>query len=306
MIAGIVLSKYLKADLILFTAAAIWGFAFSAQRAGMEHVGPFLFTGVRFFLGAMVLFPFILFAKRKQKQGFIQTGRPKRVLLWGGALMGVLLFFGVSLQQAGLVYTTAGKAGFITGLYVILVPFFGMFRRKTTGWGTWVGAAFAVSGLYLLAVKGKFKIELGDALVLAGAFFWAAHVHVIAWLSPKHSAIMLAFIQFMVCAVICLIVAAFSEIVQFRAIAAAGVPILYGGVMSVGVAYTLQVVGQKTAHPAHAAIILSLESVFAVIGGYLILSESLSARSLAGCGLMLLGMVVSQLYANINFLQWKR
>jgi len=218
----------------------------------------------------------------------------------GVLLAGIILFGGASLQQVGIVYTTAGKAGFITGLYVILVPIIGLKWGQKSSTGTWVGAVLAVSGLYLLSVTEQFSIEKGDFLVLLGAFMWAAHVLWISWLSPRMNPIILASLQFAVCSVLSLGTAVAFEPVVWQAIVQAAVPILYGGLMSVGVAYTLQVVAQRKAHPAHAAIILSMEGVFAVITGWIILGETLSVRGLAGCALMLTGMVVSQLYVHLK------
>jgi drug/metabolite transporter (DMT)-like permease len=208
-------------------------------------------------------------------------------LIWGGAIAGVVLFLGASLQQIGIVYTTAGKAGFITGLYVVIVPFLGLFWHKAPDWGTWVGAALAAAGLYLLSVTEQFTIAFGDLLVLIGAFCWAAHVLIIGWLSPRSDPLKLALLS--------LAGGALTEPVSLAGLGQAALPIFYGGVFSVGIAYTLQVVAQQKAHPAHAAILLSLEAVFAAVGGWLILDESLNLRAFAGCALMMAGMLISQL-----------
>jgi drug/metabolite transporter (DMT)-like permease len=211
-----------------------------------------------------------------------------------GLVCGSVLFAAASLQQVGIVYTTAGKAGFITGLYVVLVPLSGLLWRQKAGWSRWVGAGLALAGLYLLSVTRGLTIARGDFLVLLSALFWTAHVQLIGWFSPKTDSLVLASIQFAVCALFSLVVALATETVVLEGILRAAVPILYGGLCSVGIAYTLQVVIQKTAHPAHAAIILSLEGAFAVLGGWLILGEVLSLRGLIGCALMLSGMIVSQ------------
>ena len=268
-------------------AAVIWGFAFVAQRVGMEHIGPFIFNAIRFALGALALLPF---AVRRERRQAPRAG----VMLYGGLLAGTVLFLGASLQQIGIVYTTAGKAGFITGLYVILVPFLGFFLRHKIGLPSWLGAALAAVGLYFLTVTGAFTIEKGDFYVLLSAFFWAAHVHIISWLSPKIPAARIAILQYAMVALLSFIVAFTTESFSVQDILNAAVPILYGGIMSVGIGYSLQVAAQKHASPTHAAIILSLEAVFAVLGGWVILSEGLSARSLLGCTLMLVGMLVSQ------------
>jgi drug/metabolite transporter (DMT)-like permease len=285
--------QLIKSDAVLMLTAVIWGFAFVAQRVGMDFVGPFTFNGIRFALGSAVLVPFILrnnASRHPQPDGgFKDLGR-------GGALAGMALFTGASLQQVGLVYTTAGNAGFITGLYVVIVPMLGLFFRQRTHFGTWLGAVLAAAGLYLLSVGEGFTIAFGDFLELLGAFFWAVHVLIIGWLSPRMSALKLAFVQFAACSVFSLLAAALFEVVAVSAIIGAALPIVYGGALSVGVAYTLQVVGQKHAHPAHAAILLSLEAVFAAVGGWLLLGEMFTPRGYFGCGLMLTGMLLSQLW----------
>jgi drug/metabolite transporter (DMT)-like permease len=290
--------RTLKSDALLMLTATIWGFAFVAQRVGMEHVGPFAFNGVRFALGSLSLVPLVLLKRKNPSPvaALVPPAGPKTVF-WGGVLAGLALFMGASLQQVGLVYTTAGNAGFITGLYVVLVPILGLFWKQRPDLGTWIGAVLAAAGLYLLSVTAAFKISFGDLLVLVGAFFWAVHVLIIGWLSPRIESILLACIQFAVCSLLSLITAAALETTTFQGLTGAALPILYGGLLSVGVAYTLQVVAQRDARPAHAAIILSLESVFAALGGWLLLGELLSVRGLTGCGLMMAGMLLSQLHA---------
>jgi drug/metabolite transporter (DMT)-like permease len=213
------------------------------------------------------------------------------------------LFIAASLQQMGIVYTTAGKAGFITGLYVIIVPILGLFRKQRSGISAWAGAILATIGLYFLSITEDFTISPGDLLVLISAFFWAGHVHIIGWLSARIGAIKLAFFQFLICSALSLIAAVFTEDITTQALFKAIVPILYGGLVSVGIAFTLQVVAQQYAQPTHAAIILSLETVFAVIGGWIILGETLSPRGLVGCTLMLAGMLLSQVKIRAGFLR---
>lgn len=293
--------RHLKSDLLFLLSASIWGFAFVAQRMGMDHVGPFTFNGMRFFLGAMVLVPFIY--KHRGNRPNNEDG-PCQVrnnhLVYYGGLAGLTIFAGASLQQVGLVYTTAGKAGFITGLYVVIVPILGLLWGQRTNAGTWGGALMAATGMYLLSVNEDLTVSFGDLLELIGALFWACHIHLIGWLSPKTDPLRLAFLQFMVCAVASLIAAVIVETASFAAIAAAALPIIYGGALSVGVAYTLQVVAQRRAHPAHAAILLSLEAVFAAVGGWLLLGEVMSGRGIVGCSIMFSGMLVSQLYGLVT------
>ncbi len=288
--------RALRSDLLLFITALIWGFAFVAQRIGMEDVGPFTFNGARFALGALVLLPVVVFTGMRRKGPVQKTAGPGSMLKVG-LMAGCLLFAGASCQQMGLVYTTAGNAGFITGLYVVLVPLLGLFFSQKTSRGTWIGVVLAASGLYLLSVTNTFKISYGDFMVFIGAFFWAGHVIVIGRYSPSMDSFRLAFFQYSACAVLSLATAAFSESITEESLRSAAWPIFYGGAISVGIAYTLQIVGQREAPSAHAAILMSLESVFAALGGWMILSEQLSTRQLAGCSLMLLGMLVSQLWS---------
>ncbi len=286
-----------KSDFILLLTAAIWGFAFVAQRVGMEFVGPFFFNGIRFALGTLVLIPvwFLLRKRLYRRSTAPDAGLSAGRILAVGALAGGALFLGSSFQQVGIVYTTAGKAGFITGLYVVLVPLTAAFFGRRTTIATWAGAVLAAAGLYLLSVTSQFTIQIGDLLVLCSAFFWTAHVLILAKFASRIPPVKLAIMQFAACSVLSMAVSLFTEQTTVAGAVDAVPAILYGGVMSVGIAYTLQIVGQKHAHPAHAAIILSLEGVFAVIGGTFLLNEALSARGWAGCALMLAGMLLSQL-----------
>lgn len=286
------MKKY-SADLLLLLAAVIWGFAFVAQRAGMEFVGPFTFNAVRFALGGIFLYPVLLIFKRN-----IVPTQKVTALSWpqkhGAWMLGLLLFAGASLQQVGITTTTAGNAGFITGFYVIIVPVLGIFWGQRTAVTLWIGAIAALAGLYLLSVKGDLTISYGDLIVLVGAFFWAGHVQFTGYLSPKLNVIKLAQYQFLVCSALSFIVAFIFEEITIKGILDAAIPILYGGLLSVGIAYTLQVVAQKNAHPAHSALILSSEAIFAVLGGWWILNEEVTLRTVAGCGLMMAGMLLAK------------
>jgi drug/metabolite transporter (DMT)-like permease len=223
--------------------------------------------------------------------------RPKTIF---GLLLGLILFGGATFQQVGIVYTTAGNAGFITDLYVILVPVLGILSGQKARANLWVGAIIAAIGLYFISINERLVIGKGDLLVLVGAIFWAVHVLYAGWLSPKSSALNLALTQFLVCTVLSLIAAFLFETNTLAGIRDAAAPLLYGGLLSVGVAFTLQIVGQKKAPPAHAAIILSLEAVFAVIGGVLILNEDMSVKKWIGCALMLVGMLLAQVNLQKN------
>ena len=283
----------IQSSLLLLLAAAVWGFAFVAQRMGMEHIGPFTFNGIRFLLGALSLIPLIYLLPASRKRKSTESDDP-RLLLWG-SVAGVALFAGASLQQIGMVYTTAGNAGFITGLYVIFVPILGLFLRHKTTPVIWLAAAMAVLGMYFLSVKEGMSVNRGDVFVLLSAFFFAIHVLVVGFITEKYNALKISLVQFIVCGIMSLVIAVLFETISMDGIRQALIPILYGGLVSVGVGYTLQVVGQKHAKPAPAAIILSMESVFAVIGGVWILSETMDVIAIFGCGLMLSGMILAQI-----------
>lgn len=286
-------TKEVKSVFILLLTAAIWGFAFVAQRVGMQHVGAFTFNGVRFALGSISLLPVIYFFNRKNKEQPKEEADLKTTIK-SGLIAGSVLFIAASLQQIGLIYTTAGKAGFITSLYIVLVPIIGILFKQKTHMKTWIGALTAVIGLYFLSINESFTIEFGDFLEIVGALFWACHILLIDRFVKNVDAIKLSSIQFATCAVFSMITAFITEDVNAAGISGALVPILYGGIMSAGVAYTLQAVGQKYAKPSHAAIALSMESVFAAIGGIVLLAETMSARGYFGCALMLLGMLIAQ------------
>jgi drug/metabolite transporter (DMT)-like permease len=284
----------LKADLLLLVTAAIWGFAFVAQRVGMDSMGPFTFNAIRFILGALVLLPFSIQQSRQGQQTLKSTLKTHP---WQIVITGLALFGGASLQQIGLVGTTAGKAGFITGLYVILVPLLALLWGGHTHPAHWAGAIFAVAGLYLLSVKAGFQVSPYDLVVLAGAFVWAGHVHLIDRFSAKVGPIRLSIFQFAICGILSAITAILFEPIVLSGIADGFLPVLYGGFLSVGLAYTLQVVAQRTANPFHAVIIMSLEGVFAALGGWLLLDELLTNRDLIGSALILGGMLISQIFA---------
>ncbi len=281
----------MKADLLLLLTAAIWGFAFVAQRMGNAAMGPFTFNAVRFTLGAAALLPLLLW-QRKHEVPQPKPARSGKIL--PVLLTGVALFIGASCQQIGLLGTTAGKAGFITGLYVILVPLMALLWGGRTRTANWIGAVFAVVGLYLLSVKRDFTISSSDLIVLVGAFIWAGHVHLVARYAGKVGAIRLSIFQFAICGLLSGVAAFIFETATFPGIMDGVWPVLYGGFLSVGLAYTLQVVAQRTADPSHAAIILSLEGAFAALGGWLVLGETLTIRDILGCVLLLGGTLISQ------------
>lgn len=281
----------MPANIMLLFAAAIWGFGFVAQRLGLNFLEPFAFNGIRFLLGSCSLLPLIWWFSRRTKVSEASASS----LTKAGLLAGGVLFVAASLQQVGLLYTTAAKAGFITGLYIIIVPILGLLLKHSSGVTTWLGAGLAVVGLYLLSINDDFSMSFGDMLQFIGALFWAMHILLIDHYSGRVSPLKLSAVQFAVCGLLSLGVSLLIETPTLAGALAGWQPILYAGLVSVGVAYTLQVVGQKSAKPAHAAIILSLESVFAALGGVWLLNESLSSRAWLGCGLMLAGMLLSQI-----------
>ena len=290
-----------RSNALLLITAAIWGFAFVAQRVGMEYLGPFTFNAARFTLGSLSLLPLLFISRDERPASENILPRPGlKLMVFGGFSAGFMLFMGMSLQQAGLVYTTAGKAGFITSLYVVIVPLLGLFWKQSTNPGIWIGAVLAAFGLYFLSVTERFSVEFGDLLEFFCAFFWAGQVLIIGWLSPKMPSVKLAFTQFVVCAVLSFMVAVVFEDTSWNALIQATGPILYGGILSSGVAFTFQIMAQRHTHPAHASIIMSMEAVFAAIGGWLLLNEILSMRGFVGCGLMLGGMLISQLWGKIK------
>ncbi|MBD9417017.1 DMT family transporter [Pseudomonas sp. PDM16] len=287
-------SQALRADLLMLLTAMIWGSAFVAQRLGMDAIGPFLYTGLRFALATLALLPLVLWLGKRN--GEHKPAPLNRGLLLGGLAMGLALSLGINLQQVGLLFTSVTNSGFITGLYVIVVPLLGLFLGHRTGLGTWLGASLAVVGMFLLSVGDGFHVASGDWLQLAGAFVWGIHVLMVSFFASRHDPLRLALLQFAVCAVLSLILAVVFEEIHLVSILAAGPAILYGGLLGVAVGFTLQVVAQKHAIASHAAIILSLEAVFAAIAGALLLGEALALKGYVGCALMFTGMLLAQLW----------
>lgn len=289
----------LWADLSLLLVAAIWGSAFVAQRLGMAQVGPFAFNAVRFAVGGLVLLPVHWVRSRAVEDMRFWPKERGAGDLRGGAILGLLLFAGASFQQIGLIHTTAGKGGFITGLYIVIVPLLlALVWRERVAWSSWLGAGVAVVGLFLLSIEAgpqKMQLAPGDGWVLGGALMWALHVIAIGQVAPKQDPLRLAIIQYIVCAALSLPVALILEPGAWAGVFLAAPAILYTGVLSTGLAYTGQVFAQRHTTPTHAALILSLEAVFAALAGGLFLSETLATQQLVGCGLMLAGMLLAQI-----------
>ncbi len=282
----------LTADVTLLMVALIWGLAFVVQRIAAPQVGVFLFNSARFLLGALVMIVFSF---------FIQNGKFKRLnssssdRIWIG-LAGSLLAAGAGFQQAGLQFTTAANAGFITGLYVVLIPLFLAigFRQRLES-RIWIAALFATIGLFLLSTNGQMILNAGDALVFLGSIFWGLHVILIGSLVKRLDVINLAIGQYLVCGIINLVIGLWLEVELIPELLQGWWTVAYTGLISVALGYTLQIAGQRFAPPADAAILLSLEAVFAALGGWIFLQEGLSKLQIVGCFLMLTGMLIAQL-----------
>lgn len=282
-----------KNGVMLFLTAFIWGTAFVAQSVGMDYLEPFTFNGVRSLIGGIALLPCIwLLHKLNGESKKEESGK---VLLIGGLACGVLLFAASSLQQIGLKYTTTGKAGFITAFYIVIVPVLGIFLHKKIGWKIWLAVVLALAGLYFLCITESFSIGKGDVLIFLCALIFAVHILVIDYFSPKVDGVKMSCIQFFVCGILSLPFMFTIETPKAAAMTAAWMPLLYAGVLSCGVAYTLQILGQKNVNPAVASLILSLESCFSVLAGWIVLGERLSLRESAGCVLMFAAIILAQL-----------
>lgn len=294
-------SQWRGAALLVLTAL-IWGTAFVAQSVGMDYLGPFAFNGVRSFIGGGALLPVIAFSSRLRKsppeEKAVPRGKGRRSLfLWGGAC-GLLLGTASLLQQAGLETATPGKAGFLTALYIVIVPVLGMFLGRRPGLLVWAGVALALAGAYLLSVKGGEGIAPGDLLVMGSAVVFSLHILVIDSAPAWVDGVKLSCVQFFVAGVLSMGLALAFETFTLGEVFSAWVPLLYTGVVSSGVGYTLQILGQRTVNPTVASLILSLESVFAALAGWALLGQPLSPRELAGCALVFAAVVLAQLPVN--------
>lgn len=284
----------MRANGALLLASALWGFAFVAQRVGAQYVGPFAFTAVRFALGTLVLLPIIAIRDRVRRVPAAARRSATRAVVVPGILTGVMLTIAINLQQAGMADTPAGDAAFITGLYMVFVPVIAMFRGHRSSVTTVLGVVASLVGLYLICVTDGLSIDTGEVLLILTCIPWAVQILMIEHYSPRLSALRFAAAQFATCAVLSTLAALIWEPAPFAGIGEVVAPLLYGGVVSVGVAYTLQVVGQRHALATHAALIMATESVFGAIGGALLLGESMGLRGYVGAALMVAGIVISQ------------
>lgn len=288
----------LKGALILFLTAFIWGTAFVAQTSGMDHVGPFSFCFVRYFIGSFVLIPVIL-VRRKLKVRSNPAAASKPILdkttIKGGIVCGVILFIATNLQQVGLQYTTTAKAGFLTALYILIVPILGIFMKRRVPARIWICVMFALVGLYLLCINGEFRLAGGDIVEIMCAVVFSLHIIVIDRLPESVDGPTISSIQFFVVGFLSMFPAFILEHITLSGVIAAALPILYAGVMSSGVAYTLQIVAQRMVAPTAASLIMSLESVISAISGWVILGQFLSGKELLGCAIMFTATCIAQI-----------
>ena len=278
---------------MLLTAAFIWGTTFVAQAVGMDEIGPFTYAASRFLLGFISLL-IVWGAFHSQRELARRKGKYKSG--WkAGMLAGLIMFIASSMQQVALLYTTAGKTAFITCLYIIFVPMFAVLLHRRIQAENWVGAILAIIGLFLLAVHGDVMLSFGDGLVLISSFFWTAHILFIDHFAGEVDVIELSASQIGMCMILSTLMALVFEDPTWPSIRQSTLAILYGGIMSAGVAFTLQIVGQKYAEPAHAAILMSFEAIFGALASWILLDEIMSGREIFGCVLMVAGMMVTQM-----------
>lgn len=285
-----------KGNLLLFMAALIWGCALVAQKAGMSHLGPFGFTAIRCTLGGVVLLPLIWSLDRKKSEEEKSNEAGFKETIIGSVVCGLVLTSLILFQQFGLPYTTVGKAGFITALYILLTPVMGIFLGKKAGKNLWFGVVIGLGGMYMLCLyEGVSSLTFGDLMMLCAAIMAAAHIHVIDHFVQKIDPVKLSAYQFIFTGIICIIPMFIFEDISIEAIVDCAVPILYAGLISCGVGYTFQVIGQKGTDPSLASLILSLETVFSLFAGWIFFREVLSVAEYIGCGLMFIAIIVSQL-----------
>lgn len=286
----------LKGNIMLMITALIWGTAFVAQSVGMDYVGPFTFITSRYIIGGLFLIPciYILDKVNKNEKSEIKNV-DRKILITGGCLCGIALFAASSFQQIGIKYTTVGKSGFITALYIVIVPLIGLFFKRKVSKKVWISVIISLVGLYLLCITESLSISKGDFLVLICAFLFSIHILIIDKYSSLVDGVRMSCIQFFVAGILGIIPMIIFEHPQVAAVLNAYSPILYAGVMSSGVAYTLQIIGQKYTSPVLATLIMSLESVFAALSGWLILGETLSIKEFIGCCLVFGAIILAQL-----------
>lgn len=292
------MKRTIQGCLILLLATIIWGCAFVAQSVGMDHIGPFTFQAIRCFLGVLTLLPVIILFDLKKDDGKTFISRWRSPALWiSGILCGMALFAASSLQQVGLIYTDAGKAGFLTAMYIVIVPFFGLFFGKKLSAATYISVVIAVVGLYLVSGAGVSGINIGDVLMLLCALAFSVQITLIDRLGSSLDGLRLNCIQCLVCSVISAVIMLFTETPDWNSISACALPLCYAGCLSMGVAYSMQILGQQRVDSVPASLIMSLESVFAALAGWLLLQEQMTLRELWGCILLFAAVILSQVPA---------
>ena len=291
------MKQQIKSSLILLLTATIWGVAFVAQSVGMEYIGPFTFNAIRCVLGGLVLIPDSLVLKKKKETGAENQEKEDKKTLWtGGIACGVILCIASNLQQFGIMEASVGKSGFFTALYIVMIPVIGIFIGKRPGIKLWFCVALAVVGMYLLCMKdGSFTIERADIMLLLCALAFSFHILVVDYFSPKVGGVKMSCIQFFVCGVLSAVGMLFTETPDISNIQAAWLPLLYAGLLSCGVGYTLQIIGQKGINPVIASLIMSLESVISALAGWVILGQVLSPKEILGCVLMFVAIIITQI-----------
>ncbi len=305
------MNKNVKSTLILTLTAVIWGSAFVAQREGMSSIGPFLFSAIRMYLGSLTLLPIILYFDAKSRRqpvakaapsaaGAASSARPASSgtpadLRRGGLLCGLIIFFAANFQQVGLVSVSAGKAAFLTTLYILLVPLIGLLMKQRVTWNAWLGVLLGTAGLYFLCITEAFTVAPGDLIVLIGALFWALHILCLDHYAPRVMASKLVAVQFLVAGTLSLLVALLTEELALAGISEALPAIAYAGILSSGLAFLFQALGQRDANPTTASIIMSTEALFGAIAGYLFLQEVFTQREFIGCILMFTAVIIAQL-----------
>lgn len=288
-----------RCSLLLFLAAFIWGIAFVAQSVGMDYMGPMTFNGCRFLLGSVVLLPLVVYRRKTAPERYGVTEEEKkkhnRITITGGLCCGVALCTASCFQQYGMQYTTVGKSGFLTAMYIVIVPVLGIFFKKKPTFLVWIGVVLAAAGSYLLCITGSLSINKGDILVFCCALCFSVQIMLVDHFAPLADCVELSCIQFFLSGAVCMIFALILEKPLLTDIEAGILPILYAGILSCGVAYTLQMVGQAKLNPTLASLIMSLESVISVLAGWVILQEKLTVRQLLGCVLMFIAVILAQL-----------
>lgn len=292
--------KSLRSSAMLTLTALIWGVAFVAQSEGTNFVGGFTFNGCRFLIGGIVLLPCIFLLRKVNGEQWAKLSRAeqrrqRKTGIVGGVCCGVVICLASSLQQFGIAYTTVGKAGFITALYIVIVPLLGLFLKKKVGANIWISVVIAAAGMYLLCITEGFSIGKGDFLVFLCAIGFSLHILVIDYFSPKADGVVISCVQFFTAGIISCVLMFLFEKPTWDAVLSAWAPVLYAGVMSCGVAYTLQVVAQKHVEPTVASLIMSLESVFSVLAGWVLLGQVLTVKELIGCALVFGAIVLAQI-----------